>query len=253
MWFGWNCQLNNIQFTQKKWRLNVILIQYQIYPVIQYVTVQSVCFGWTWLTFKNTTVLANWSITVYFVHVQFSIVASLHCVSVGFVVYFILWHDSNIAMKLGIFIYTGLFISPSGISELDCATTKTDTAERSISIGRESLRVFFVLGALAYLQVPPLGGSRDEKWRECVLCRFLLQSLGTIFLCSAKKNGYLDMLQLYLMPQLQHVQVVKTGNSWLRKEKWSVDFARGNGTTHIHAIFRHDYPLAVEPASTPSP
>ena len=47
--------------------------------------------------------------------------------------------------------YTRLFISPSGISELDCATTKTDTAERSISIGRESLQVFFfVLGALAY-------------------------------------------------------------------------------------------------------
>ena len=61
-------------------------------------------------------------------------------------------------------IYTGLFISPSGTSELDCAT-KTDMAERSISIGRESLKVFFVLGALAYLQVPPLGGSRDEKWR----------------------------------------------------------------------------------------
>ena len=53
--------------------------------------------------------------------------------------------------------YTGLFVSPSGISELDCATTKTDKAERSISIGRESLQVFFVLGALAYFQVPPLG------------------------------------------------------------------------------------------------
>ena len=37
--------------------------------------------------------------------------------------------------------YTGLFISPSVISKLDCATTKTDTAERSISIGRESLQV----------------------------------------------------------------------------------------------------------------
>ena len=62
---------------------------------------------------------------------------------------------------------TGLFISPSGISELECATTKTDAAERSISIGRESLQVFFfVLGALAYFQVPPLGGSRDEKWRS---------------------------------------------------------------------------------------
>ena len=65
-----------------------------------------------------------------------------------------------------IFINTGLFISPSGISELDCATTKTDTAERSISIGRENLHVFFVLGDLAYFQVPPLGGSRDEKWRS---------------------------------------------------------------------------------------
>ena len=61
---------------------------------------------------------------------------------------------------------TGLFISPPGISELDCATTKTDTAERSISIGRESLQVFFVLGALAYFLVSPLGGSRDEKWRS---------------------------------------------------------------------------------------
>jgi len=64
-----------------------------------------------------------------------------------------------------LYIYTGLFISPSGISELDCATIKTDTAERSISIGRESLKAFFVLGALTYLQVPQLGGSRDEKWR----------------------------------------------------------------------------------------
>ena len=63
-------------------------------------------------------------------------------------------------------IYTGLFVSPSGISELDCATTKTDTAERNISIVRESLQVFFVLGTLAYFQVPPLGGSREEKWRS---------------------------------------------------------------------------------------
>ena len=62
--------------------------------------------------------------------------------------------------------YTGLFVRPSGISELDSATTKTDTAERSISIGRESLQVFFVLGALPYFQVPPLVGSRDEKWRS---------------------------------------------------------------------------------------
>ena len=50
-------------------------------------------------------------------------------------------------------IYTALFISPSRISELDCATTKTDTAERSISIGTESLQLFLFctrgLGVLA--------------------------------------------------------------------------------------------------------
>jgi len=43
---------------------------------------------------------------------------------------------------LPLYIYTGLFISPSGTSELDCATTKKDRAERSISIGRESLKAF---------------------------------------------------------------------------------------------------------------
>ena len=50
-----------------------------------------------------------------------------------------------------IYIYTGLFISPSGISELDCATIKTDTAKRSISIGRESLQGFFCTRGLGVL------------------------------------------------------------------------------------------------------
>ena len=31
---------------------------------------------------------------------------------------------------------------------------------------RISPSFFFVLGALAYFQVPPLGGSREEKWRS---------------------------------------------------------------------------------------
>ena len=48
-------------------------------------------------------------------------------------------------------IYTGLFISPSGTSELDCATTKTDTAERSVRIGTESLKAFFCTRGLGVL------------------------------------------------------------------------------------------------------
>jgi hypothetical protein len=53
---------------------------------------------------------------------------------------------------------TGLFISPSGTSELDCATTKTDTAERSITIGRESLKVFFCTRGLGVLAGPTARG-----------------------------------------------------------------------------------------------
>jgi hypothetical protein len=41
--------------------------------------------------------------------------------------------------------------------------TKTDTAERNISMDRESLQV--IIGAMAYLQVSPLGVSHDETWR----------------------------------------------------------------------------------------
>jgi hypothetical protein len=40
------------------------------------------------------------------------------------------------------FKYTGQSISPSGTSELGCATKKTDTAVRSITIVEESLQVF---------------------------------------------------------------------------------------------------------------
>ena len=46
---------------------------------------------------------------------------------------------------------TGLFISPSGTSELDCATTKTDTAERSISIGSNLSKLFFCTTGLGVL------------------------------------------------------------------------------------------------------
>jgi len=46
---------------------------------------------------------------------------------------------------------TGLFTSPSGTSELDCATTKTDNTERIRSIGRESLKVFFCTRGLGVL------------------------------------------------------------------------------------------------------
>ena len=62
-------------------------------------------------------------------------------------------------------IYAWLFISPSGNSELDCATTKTDVAERSISIGRESLQVLCTRGR-GVITVSTDRGFRDEEWRS---------------------------------------------------------------------------------------
>jgi hypothetical protein len=50
--------------------------------------------------------------------------------------------ETNLNMELTYFPNTREFMRLSGISKLGCATTKTDTAERSISIGRESLQVF---------------------------------------------------------------------------------------------------------------
>jgi hypothetical protein len=59
--------------------------------------------------------------------------------------------------------HTGQFISPSGTSELDSATTKTDTAERSISIGRESLQV--CLGNRRYGVLADFS-ARRQSWRN---------------------------------------------------------------------------------------
>ena len=54
---------------------------------------------------------------------------------------------------------TGLFTSHSGISKIDCATTKTDTTERSISMDRESLQVLSNLTAARSRELLTSGGS----------------------------------------------------------------------------------------------
>jgi hypothetical protein len=66
------------------------------------------------------------------------------CVCVYIYIYIYMYMYICVCVYI-IYIYTGLFISPE-ISEIDCATTKTDTAERSISIGKESLQDFCTRG-----------------------------------------------------------------------------------------------------------
>ena len=50
------------------------------------------------------------------------------CIGIFYVRYKFIIQAAVVSLRYN----TGLFISPSGISQLDCATTKTDTAERSI-------------------------------------------------------------------------------------------------------------------------
>ena len=137
-------------------------------------------------------------------------------------------------------VYTGLFISPSGTSELDCATTKTDTTERSISKGTESFKDFFVLGAMAYLQVPPLGGSRDEKWRAQWI---------------RKRSVSWNLTKLSQLWQCNGGFGPCTAQNHLRTKQ----FVSGtwNSSRVAACALRNEEagrgPLAVEPASTPKP
>ena len=134
-------------------------------------------------------------------------------------------------------IYTGLFISPSGISELDCATTKTDTAERSISIGRESLQVFFFTRGLGVL--PGL-------WARTT--------------CSFRSAQAATLLEFMYHSRI----VLSVGGSvwymiWNLRCTVTIDSVLANSKTQnaflftVSAIFLHNYPLAVEPGSAPRP
>jgi hypothetical protein len=115
-------------------------------------------------------------------------------------------------------LYTGLFISPSGISELDCATTETHTAETSISIVREPLQVFFVLGALAYFQVPPLEGSREEKWRSQWIKKrsmsWNLPKLSQLWLCNGGFGSCTTQNHLQTKQFVNGTWIPPSGGNW---------------------------------------
>jgi len=103
--------------------------------------------------------------------------------------------------------YTGLFISPSGISELDCATTKTDTAERSISTEREretlqnwrdSLPIDMLLSAVSVLVVAQSSSEIPEGLMNNTVYRFSTNA----------QYGYYFFLPWRNSPQLCQGQLI---------------------------------------------
>ena len=107
--------------------------------------------------------------------------------------------DSIITL-IYIYIYTGLFITPSGISELDCTTTKTDTAERSISIDRESLQVFFCTRGLCHVIYH---GCDKGSWRQSLL--------STAKCCKACRRNLITGLTSAASPRLHISSSCKVG------------------------------------------
>jgi len=153
-------------------------------------------------------------------------------------------------------IYTGLFISPSGNSKIDCATTKTDMAERSISMDRESLQVFVQTYSCSLARVVDFWGLLTNVSR-------------TLSTLSADGPGRPLRFAAHRQPLcwnfMYHSRIVLPvgGSVWymIRNLRCTVkiDSVLVNSKTKnaflftVNAIFRHDYPLAVEPASTPRP
>ena len=152
--------------------------------------------------------------------------------------------------------YTGLFISPSGISKIDCATTKTDTAERSISMDRESLQVFVQPYSCSLARVVDFWGlltnasctrstvSADGPRRPL---RFAAhrQPLCWNFMYHSRIGLSVGGSAWYT---IRNLRCTVTIDSILENSKTQNAFL-----FTVNAIFRHNYPLALEPASTPRP
>ena len=106
------------------------------------------------------------------------------------------WTSSKFLQNNGT--YTGKFTSPSGTSELGCAPTKTDIAERSISIGRESLQVFLCTrrhGVRADFT------ARGQSWLKMVwtgnkkaFCVLKFAKNAKVDTCCVTKGGHIEHL-----------------------------------------------------------
>ena len=147
-----------------------------------------------------------------------------------------------------LYTYTGLFRSPSGISKIDCATTKTDTAERSISMDRESK----FLSNLTAARSPELLTSEGSwqtllthAWQSQLIFAAHRQPLCWNFMYHSRIVLSVGGCVWYM---IRNLRCTVTIDSVLANSKTQNAFL-----FTVNAIFRHDYPLAVEPASTPRP
>jgi hypothetical protein len=134
----------------------------------------------------------------------------------------------------------------------------------SMSTEGEILSNFFcVLGAVAYLQVSPLGGSHDETWcgqgirKHSVSLN--LPKLSQLWWCNGGFPAHRQPLNWNFM--YHSIIVLSVGGS-----VWyvvclccivTVDSLLANSKTQntflfpVHLMFHHDCPLAVKPASMP--
>jgi len=158
-----------------------------------------------------------------------------------------------LSMKVWTYIYTGLFISPSGNSD-PCGTVAwMVTPKGSMSTEGETLKV----------SVLPYRCSIYWLWG---LLTKVSRTRSTV---SADGPGrplrYAAHRQPLCWNFAYHSRIVLSVGGSVRymvrnlRCTVTIDSVLAHTKTHnaflftVHAIFRHDYPLAVEPASTPRP
>ena len=123
--------------------------------------------------------------------------------------------------------------------------------------------------ALAYFQVPPLGGSREEKrrsqWIRKCSASWNLPKLSQLWLCNGGFRSCITQNHLQTKQFMYHSRIVLSvgGSVWYMIQNLhctvTINSVLANSKTQnaflftVNAIFRHVNPLAVEPGSTPRP
>jgi hypothetical protein len=111
---------------------------------------------------------------------------------------------------------------------------------------------------VAYLQISLLGGSRDETWRgQGIRKRYVswnLPKLSQLWQCN---GGFRPLTTQNHLRTKQFVGGSVWYVVWNHRCTITIDSVLANSETHnaflfpVHAMFRHDCPLAMKPASKP--
>ena len=110
---------------------------------------------------------------------------------------------------------TGLFISPSWISELDCATTKTDTAERSVATRVAGTGLTSAASPRVHISSTCKVGQKLGEILYLLIC-FFLPCLSWLLRSRVRKSGRNLWITLcFIHKTFQEFSFLPSSECWL--------------------------------------